>query len=706
MKQMSSFTNVLDVTKPDFDVEAYVVKLLREKSLDGLVKEEEEMVSAVRRLDSDVHQIVYENYNKFLTATNTVRKIQDEFTQLDSEMKSLSQSMTTISSLIGNLDGVLGEKRDDILQLGSSYKVVNSLKHIFDLPHVLQSEFDERNYGEVLRMFKLAEESLEQYKDVPTVQTVLQKSKKIYDITENQLMDQLRNPASGADLVSEAVDLLLTIGRDEDEVQKVLLKCSERSLREDLKQLSTNHSDVLDLIDKASESFIPNLTLIATTHDRLFEDKRDELLLMLQTEMDSLHALVSKVFLSSSDAKDCSIVVRALDRYFRKISTCRHVIPGLDFLPLTIELINSVSKHEIDLSLTRIKEELKNALNDVRKSLINEEKDLSALATKIEQVFVHQVKTALANLLLFTASDVTFANLPPDEFRQSFALNAHERLLVQAFHRFSELADEYEAGAGEIRFVDPRVHLVFAVALQHLSNKSTGYLLNLCREQFSLSPEEGLTDITSVTSEVKTRAQKLVRCYAEKTGLAMGENLVKGCTMLVQPAATPNSVRASVRRLVEEMTVCDGELSSLLGGDSKPKDTRVSRRPITTALDAARDSLWCERIDFHLQIHFNRASIITAIVKVVLKIFIESIRLQTYSKFGVEQVQVDSYYLQRCLAALVSDEVVVNSMVDQALSSALKRCQDPVLVHPSRLAQLCEQPPANQPSSQASSLGY
>ncbi|CAP24855.2 Protein CBR-VPS-51 [Caenorhabditis briggsae] len=695
---MSSFSNVLDVTKPDFDVDAYVVKLLREKTLDGLVKEEEEMVSAVRRLDSDVHQIVYENYNKFLTATNTVRKIQDEFTQLDSEMKSLSQSMSSISSLIGSLDGVLGEKRDDILQLGSSYKVVNSLKHIFDLPHVLQSEFDERNYGEVLRMFKLAEESLDQYKDVPTVQSVLQKSKKIYDMTENQLMDQLRNPASGAELVSEAVDLLLTIGRDEDEVQKVLLKCSEQSLREDLKELSTNHSDVLDLVDKASESFIPNLTLIATTHDRLFEEKRGELLTVLRTEMNSLHALVSKVFLSSSDAKDCSIVVRALDRYFRKISTCRHVIPGFDFLPLTIELINAVSKHEIDLSLTRIKEELRNALNEVRKSLINEEKDLSALANKIEQVFVHQVKVEKI--------DVTFANLPPDEFRQSFALNAHERLLVQAFHKFAELGDEYEAGAGEVRFIDPRVLLVFAVALQHLSNKSAVYLLNLCREQFSLSPEEGLTDIAVVTSEVKTRAQKLVRCYAEKTGLSMGEALIKGCTMLVQPSATPSSVRASVRRLGEDMAACDSELASLLGGDTKPKDTRVNRRPITTALDAARDSLWCERIDFHLQIHFNRASIITAVVKVVLKIFIESIRLQTYSKFGVEQVQVDCYYLQRSLAALVSDEVVVNSMVDQALSSALKRCQDPVLVHPSRLAQLCEQPPANRPSSQASSLGY
>uniref|UniRef100_A0A8R1EKU1 Vacuolar protein sorting-associated protein 51 homolog n=2 Tax=Caenorhabditis japonica TaxID=281687 RepID=A0A8R1EKU1_CAEJA len=168
-----------------------------ENSLNALI-EEEEMVSAVRRLDSDVHQIVYENYNKFLTATSTVRKIQDEFTQLDSEMKSLSQSMTKISTLIGNLGGVLGEKRDDILQLGSSYKVVNSLKHIFDLP---QGEFDEGNYGEVLRMYKMAEESLDEYKEVATVQSVLEKSKKIYDITENHLMEQLRNPASGTEFV-------------------------------------------------------------------------------------------------------------------------------------------------------------------------------------------------------------------------------------------------------------------------------------------------------------------------------------------------------------------------------------------------------------------------------------------------------------------------------------------------------------------------
>ncbi|VDM71305.1 unnamed protein product, partial [Strongylus vulgaris] len=99
---------------------------------------------------------------------------------------------------------------------------------------------------------------------------------------------------------------------------------------------------------------------------------------------------------------------------------------------------------------------------------------------------------------------------------------------------------------------------------------------------------------------------------------------------------------------------------------------------------------------------FNRASIIGAIVKVVLKSFIESIRLQTYGKFAVEQIQVnvDCYYLQRGVSPLVADEVVVNSMVDQALSSALKRCVSPELIHPSRLRQICDDKKTNKMLSQ------
>lgn len=101
----------------------------------------------VRRLDSDVHQIVYENYNKFLTATSSVRKIEKEFKHLDSvslfiyillyqlytffcyflqvllttyliqEMQSLGDSMSSISRLVKELSPVIDGKKGQVRSL-------------------------------------------------------------------------------------------------------------------------------------------------------------------------------------------------------------------------------------------------------------------------------------------------------------------------------------------------------------------------------------------------------------------------------------------------------------------------------------------------------------------------------------------------------------------------------------------------------------
>lgn len=57
--------------KPDF----YLSKLIREKSLTELMDKEADMLSQIRSLDSDMQTLVYENYNKFISATDTIRKV-------------------------------------------------------------------------------------------------------------------------------------------------------------------------------------------------------------------------------------------------------------------------------------------------------------------------------------------------------------------------------------------------------------------------------------------------------------------------------------------------------------------------------------------------------------------------------------------------------------------------------------------------------
>ncbi|KAK6043075.1 hypothetical protein COOONC_19420 [Cooperia oncophora] len=192
---------------------------------------------------------------------------------------------------------------------------------------------------------------------------------------------------------------------------------------------------------------------------------------------------------------------------------------------------------------------------------------------------------------------------------------------------------------------------------------------------------------------LKTCSQALLRRFAKFRGLELGEALVKGCEGLRQPAASPVGVRSAVRRAVEEVLECDSMLSRLLlcarpvakenGVHAVEQTTKHHRLADYSSLEircgVIRNRLSPSAV-FHMFVNniFNRASIIGAIVKVLLKSFIESIRLQTYGKFAVEQIQI-AIILQRGVSPLVADEVIVNSMVDQALSSALKRCVAPEL---------------------------
>ncbi|KJH50607.1 Vps51/Vps67 [Dictyocaulus viviparus] len=627
---MSQKVGVLDLTSPDFDVDAYLSVQLKEKTLSELVKEEEEMVASVRRLDSDVHQLVYENYNKFLTATSTVRKIQDEFNLLDSEMESLSKNMKNISDLIGELDSVLGSKRGNVVQLGSSYKVIKNLQSIFELPAILQASLDEGKYENVVRLYLLARNCLGKYSDMENVCEIQRKADAIIVEAEKQLIKSIDHCCDDIDSVSEAVGLLLKLGKDSEEEQ-----------------------------------------------------------------LSSFHNVVSSLFLSSSDPKDCPIVVRALDRYFRKVSTCKQVVKGLDCSTCTISLICDVSKHEVLISRKYIMEEIRIVLQEIRQSLMSKTVDLSSLAGKLEQSFIFQVKTALANLLLFIASDVTFSTLSPTDFRTGFSQLVHEEIVIGAFKDFSATAETYGSCGDETRYASPLMMLLIAYVLHHLANKSTQYLLNLCREQFSLNTVTStvkLTGASDVTTLLKSCSQILLRRFAKFRGLELGEVLVRGCEEHSQSVTAPIGVRSTVRRTLQEILECDAMLSRLLGGDVGRKENRHRRiLPQPSASESSRDSLWCERIDFNQQLHFNRASIIGAIVMVLLKSWIECIRLQTFGKFSVQQIQVDCFYLQNGLSPLISNEVVVNSMVDQVLSSALRRCAAPELIHPSQLRQICEE---------------
>lgn len=55
-------------------------------------------VREVKKLDSDMQMLVYENYNKFISATDTIRKMAQNVEGMEAEMADLKGSMDRISN--------------------------------------------------------------------------------------------------------------------------------------------------------------------------------------------------------------------------------------------------------------------------------------------------------------------------------------------------------------------------------------------------------------------------------------------------------------------------------------------------------------------------------------------------------------------------------------------------------------------------------
>jgi hypothetical protein len=64
-----------EIDAHDFNAEEYVAKVITKSSLEELMKLYTRVVGEVRALDAEKKALVYDNYNKLITATETIRKV-------------------------------------------------------------------------------------------------------------------------------------------------------------------------------------------------------------------------------------------------------------------------------------------------------------------------------------------------------------------------------------------------------------------------------------------------------------------------------------------------------------------------------------------------------------------------------------------------------------------------------------------------------
>lgn len=76
-----------NLDSPAFDAQHHISTMLRGQPLEKLLVDHRSMAREIKALDSDMQQLVYENYNKFISATDTIRAMKGQVDGMSNDME-------------------------------------------------------------------------------------------------------------------------------------------------------------------------------------------------------------------------------------------------------------------------------------------------------------------------------------------------------------------------------------------------------------------------------------------------------------------------------------------------------------------------------------------------------------------------------------------------------------------------------------------
>ncbi|XP_010868921.1 vacuolar protein sorting-associated protein 51 homolog [Esox lucius] len=787
-----------DINGPHFDPEVYLNKLRRECSLGELMDQESCMVKQIRSLDSDMQTLVYENYNKFISATDTIRKMKNDFKKMEDEMDCLTTNMAAITVFSARISGTLQDQHAQITKLSGVHTLLRKLQFLFELPARLNKCLELQAYAQAVTSHRRARCVLQQYSHMPSFRGIQDDCHAIMDKLAQELRQKFRDGGSSAKDLSECVELLLQLDEPAEELCDKFLTHARSRLEADLLGLEaelrpvlsigptsvvvpstgpagrlsatptagspidptspgnpflspSSRTDILEFIDRGCNEFVSSLCLVIASYQELFVNRPQESNLAyknipqmavgkLHAFVDSLAAryfsLVERRIQEEKSVGDNSLLVRALDRFHRRLQAVAKLLPGSAVPSQGTEIVVRAARERVKQYLAALQSFYLDSLTDVRQALAAPRlggssagggshlgvpaagKDalasLPELLSSLSASILNQIKTVLASVHLFTAKDITFSNKP--YFKGEFCSQGVRESLVVNFIKFvCQSSRQFcESAVDRGGSTPPALLLLLSRLCLDYETSTISYILTLTDEQFLVQHHSPVTAVTALCGEAREAAQKLLNHYVKVQGLIISQMLRKSVeTRDWVNTIEPRNVRAVMKRVVEDTTSIDVQVGLLYEeGVRKAHSSDSSKRtfsvysssrqqsrytpsytpsaPMDTNLMSNIHKLFSERIDIFSPVEFNKVSVLTGIIKISLKTFLECVRLRTFGRYGLQQIQVDCHYLQMYLWRFVSDENLVHFLLDEIVGSTAHRCLDPAPMEQSVIEVICE----------------
>ncbi|XP_057725338.1 vacuolar protein sorting-associated protein 51 homolog [Arachis stenosperma] len=713
-----------DINSNSFDPDHYMNLMVHKSNLEGLLQRHVEMAAEIKNLDTDLQMLVYENYNKFISATDTIKRMKSNISGMETNMEQLLEKIMSVQSRSDSVNTSLFDKREHIEKLHRTCNLLRKVQFIYDLPDRLNKCIKSEAYADAVRFYTGAMPILMAYGDSSFRDCKLASEEAMATIVKN-LQGKLFSDSESIQKRAEAAVLLKQLEYPVDNLKAKLLEKLDQSLKgiqlkpEEIKDVAVD----LTPSDSAHEASINEFVEAVRAFRVIFPDSEEQLVTLAKDLVTKNFAIAEEYVQTRVCAADLLGVLRViwndvllLDEVLEEAALSNHSLEAAK--AVVMSYIKSAFSHLLqDISDSLLKVLKKDGMGEYSLEVALDASTKAVLqgGMNILQEFRKLLDHNSGILVRLRELTIDFVQEGiQDFFRQleDHFLRFSGRNNSSAFkdHGLVEGAQGDKAFAGLVlvlaqlsAFIE---QTVIPKITEEIATSFTGGSVRGYEYGPAFVPGE-------ICRKFRSAGEKFLHLYVNVRTQRIS-------FLLKKRFSTPNWVKHKEPREVHMFVDLFLQELETIGTEVKqtlPQGKRKHRRTDSNGSTASSRSnplreeklnrsntqkarsqllethlakLFKQKVEIFTKVEYTQESVVTTIVKLSLKSLQEFVRLQTFNRSGFQQVQLDIQFLRIPLREIVEDEAAIDFLLDEVIVATAERCLDPIPLEPPILDKLIQ----------------
>ncbi|KAK3194268.1 hypothetical protein Dsin_025578 [Dipteronia sinensis] len=731
------FTSLDAINASSFDADQYMNLLVQRSNLEGLLQRHVEMAAEIKNLDTDLQMLVYENYNKFISATDTIKRMNSNIVGMETNMEQLLEKIKTVQSRSDGVNTSLFEKREHIEKLHRTRTLLRKVQFIYDLPARLGKCIKSEAYADAVRFYNGAMPIFKAYGD-SSFQDCKRASEEAIAIIIKNLQGMLFSDSESIQARAEAAVLLKQLDFPVDSLKVKLLEKLEQSLGD----LQLKNYDISGALmgsnDPSKQENVPESVSI-TAHEAsvlefveairayqvIFPDSETQLIKLardLVTKNFETAEQYGKKWIHSADLLGVLRIIWA-DVLMMDEALPEALLSEFSLEAAQITLKNYAAStfshllHNISDALTKVNTGQKEGMEEYSLHVALEASKKAVLQGSIDVLLDFRQLLDDELGLLVKLRDLTIDWV--QEGFQDFFRALHDQFLLLS-GRHNSCGQDQSLMEGTL---GDKVLAGLVLVLAHLSVFVEQTAIPRITEEIAASFSGGsVRGYENRTAFVPGEICRIFRSAGDKLLHHYINMRTQRISVLLRKRFTapnwvkhkePREVHMFVDLFLQELEAVENEVKQILpqginrkhhrtgsngstnSSRSNPlRDDKLSRsntqRARSQLLETHLAKLFKQKVEIFTKVEYTQESVLSTIVKLSLKSLQEFVRLQTFNRSGFQQIQLDIQFLRTPLKEAVEDEAAIDFLLDEVIVAASDRCLDPNPLEPPILDKLIQ----------------